>query len=177
MFYLALGILILTEGASLYWKRRSFVFKYIFLGGVILIFGFLFYQSYQQYQVWSGNEIFKFLLPSYQPINYFFFYCFTNFFEKQLIALGAAFLFLAAAFLLNKKFQERFFEKEEPYLGALAIFLVGHPWWMYYFIVVCLIGVVGTFYLKIRRSEKRFPFYHFWLPVAIILMVVKIFLV
>lgn len=142
-----------------------------------MIFGFLFYQSWQQYQVWSGNEISKFLLPPHHSINYFFFYIFTNFFQKQLIAFGAAFLFLAAAFLLNKKFQERFFEKEEPYLGALAIFLVGHPWWIYYFIVIGLIGVIGTLYLKIRHSEKRFPFYNFWTPIAIVLIVIKIFLI
>jgi GxxExxY protein len=153
MFYLALGILILTWGGALRPRsERSFVFKYIFIGGIILIFGFLFYQSWQLYQVW-----WKFLLPPYQPIRYFFFYCFTNFFEKQLIALGAALLFLAAAFLLNKKFQERFFEKEEPYLGALAIFLVGHPWWIYYIIVIGLIGVIGTLYLKIKQFKQSEP--------------------
>lgn len=178
MFYLALGILILTEGASLYWKRRSFIFKYIFIGGVILIFGFLFYQSWLQYQVWSQNELSKFFLPPYQSITYFLSYSFTQFFKNHLISLAVALLFLAAAFLLNKKFQERFFEKEEPYLGALAIFLVGHPWWMYYIIVMLVLGLLGSIFLFLKaKSQKlkanyRFPFYHFWLPVALLVLII-----
>lgn len=191
MFYFSLGILILTEGTSLFRRRRSFVFKYIFVGGIILIFGLLFYQSLMQYRVWSQNELSKFLLPPYQSVTYFLGYSFTHFFKNHLISLAAALLFLAAAFLLNKKFQERFFKKEELYLGALAIFLVVHPWWLYYIITILIIGVFGTLFLRIinlRTSDvingtsdvqrlKRFPFYHFWIPAAIILIIIKIFLV
>jgi len=184
MFYFSLGILILTEGASLYRKRRSFVFKYIFIGGVILIFGFLFYQSWLQYRVWSQNELSKFLLPPYQSIAYFLGYSFTRFFKNYLISLVVALLFLSAAVFLNKKFQERFFEKEELYLGALAIFLVGHPFWMFYFLAVMTVGVLGSLFLKVTSyhayrqagklqvTSRRFPFYRFWLPLAILVLII-----
>jgi len=93
------------------------------------------------------------------------------------VALLAALLFLFGAILLNKKYQERFFEKEEPYLGALAIFLVGQPWWFYYILVIGFIGIIGTLILKIVHSERRFPFYNFWLPIAVLIIIAEKFLV
>ena len=171
MFYFSLGILILTVGASPRGWGRSSVFKYIFIGGIILIFSLLFFQSGQQYRAWSQNEVSKFLLPPYQSIAYFLGYSFTHFFKNYLISLVIALLFLSAAVFLNKKFQERFFEKEEPYLGALAIFLVGHPLWIYYVIAICGIGFLGTLIFQLKWRE-RFPFYRFWLPLAILVLII-----
>ena len=174
MFYFSLGILILTEGAFLYWQRRSFRFQvsgFMFHVSWIVIFGLLFFQSWQQYQVWSQNELSKFLLPPYQPIAYFLGYSFTHFFKNYLISLVIALLFLSAAVFLNKKFPEKFFEKEEPYLGAIAIFLVGHPLWIYYLIAILIIGLFGTLFFQFKW-RARFPFYHFWLPLAISVLII-----
>lgn len=43
----------------------------------------------------------------------------------------AALLLLVLADRLNIKFKKRFFEDEEPYLGALAVFILGNPNWNY----------------------------------------------
>jgi len=170
MFYPVLGILILSEAASLFLKGRYFVFRYLFIGAVIFIFVLAGHLSYQQYQIWSGNKLSVFLLPPYAPISYFLGYSFTHFFKNYLISLGAGILFLIGASWLNNKHQKRFFEEEEPYMGALAIFAAGHPFWMFYFLGIFSVGVVGTLYLKIIRSERRFPFYNFWFPVSIIFL-------
>lgn len=90
-------------------------------------------------------------------------------------------MFLWGANKLNNRFEKRFFEEEEPYLGALAMFLLGQPLWMFYFVVVMAIGVLGSLFLiikaKMAGSEtfRRFPFYYLWITVAIILLLIKNF--
>ena len=181
MFYSLLGILILAAGASFRVKGRSFRFHvlcFMFYVSWIVIFGLLFYKSCQQYQIWAGNELSKLLLPPHQPIFYFLKYSFTHFFENYLISLTAGLLFLWLANLLNNRCQKRFFEEGEIYLGALAIFVLGHPLWMFYFLAIMSVGVIGTLFLKVSSSMlhasccRRFPFYHFWLPVAAIVMII-----
>ena len=142
-----------------------------------MIFSLLSYKSYQQYQIWQENDVSKYFLPPYQSVVYFIKYSFIHFFQKHLISLGAGLLFLGLANLLNNRFQKRFFEEEEPYLGALGLFTVGHPLWIFYFIAVMAIGVLGSLFLKVSSSKlqalsRRFPFYYFWLPVAIIVMII-----
>jgi len=186
-FYISLTILIIVLGASLY-KGRSFAISdkiktlrifFIISISVVIFWGF--YESFLQYQIWSGDVLSKFLLPPHQSIGYFLKYSFIHFFWGNLISLGAGLLFLLGATKLNNRFQKRFFEEEEPYLGALAMFLLGQPFWMIYFIAVTAIGVLGSLFLifkaKVVGSETfhRFPFYYLWLPVAIIVLIIKNF--
>lgn len=172
MFYWLLGILVLTEGASFFAKRRSFVFKKLFIGAIILVFGWSVFLSWQQYEIWVNGEFAEIFFQN--GLNYFLGYSFIHFFLNYLISLAVALLFLAAAFWLNKKFQERFFEEGEPYLGALAIFAMGQPLWLVYLIAVMSFGVLGTIFLKFRAKTRnsRFPFYYFWIPVAIIILII-----
>ncbi len=178
MFYFPLGILVLAEAASLYLKRRCFVFKCLFIGAIILILGWSCFQSYQQYQIWSGNALSKYFIPPYQSIAYFLKYSFTLFFKSYLISLMAGLLFLWLANLLNNRCQKRFFEEGEPYLGTLAIFVLGQPFWIFYFIAMMLVGFLGSLFLALKAKKNktqsfiRFPFYHFWIPVAIIVMII-----
>src|SRR3990167_2496901 len=44
-------------------KRSELIFKWIFFTAIILILGLLLYQSFQQYNLWSKDELSKFLLP------------------------------------------------------------------------------------------------------------------
>lgn len=192
MFYSLLGILILAEGASFWAKGRSSAFfRRLFSGAAILIFGLLSCKSYQQYQIWHKHDISRYLLPPFQSIVYFLKYSFTHFFETYLISLGAGLLFLWLANLLNNRCQKRFFEEGELYLGTLAIFVLGHPLWMFYFLAIMSVGVIGTLFSKVSCSmfhapcfmrqapcstlhapSRRFPFYYFWLPTAVIIMII-----
>ena len=187
MIYLSLGILILIEGASLYWRRSfgnpSILKKFdlkkltlaIFIFSIFLIFFLLFCQSYQQFQAWSQNEVSKFLLPPYQSINYFILYALARFFAPYLISLAAALLFLLSAKTINKKYQERFFYPEEPYFGALAIFLIGHPGWLIYVVFIVLAFLLIHLYslLITHYSLQRISLYHLWLPVAIFVIIIS----
>ena len=184
LFYFSLVILILTIGASLFW-RRSFgnlritnlvrIYEYIFLIVIVLIFILLFYQSWQQYQFWSQNEVSQYLLPPHQSINYFIFYVLARFFAPYLISLAVAVLFLFSAKALNKKYDERFFEPEEPYFGALAIFLSAHPGWLFYVVFIISAYLLIHFYslLITHYSLQRISLYYLWIPTAIFVIIIQ----
>jgi len=187
--------LILTIGASLFW-RRSFgnlritnlvrIYEYIFLIVIVLIFILLFYQSWQQYQFWSQNEVSQYLLPPHQSINYFIFYVLARFFAPYLISLAVAVLFLFSAKALNKKYDERFFEPEEPYFGALAIFLSAHPGWIFYSALLIIIYLI-THIVALARNyadsnvdrrgketlSYRLSMYYLWIPAAIFVIIIS----
>jgi len=184
-----LSILIVFLGASRPWSGRSFavnqritnptrIYKYLFAAAIFLIFSFLVFQSFQQYWAWAGNELSKNLLPPYQSANYFIFYVFTRFFAPYLISFAAAIAFLFSAKILNKKYEERFFEPEEFYLGASAIFLSGHPGWLFYVILLLVIYVLIQLFstakssiLNSKFSPIRISLYRLWIPVAIIVII------
>lgn len=185
----------MTLGASLYWRRSYFgtydvpninkilehqksiinVSCFMFYVSWIVIFILLFYQSYQQYQVWSQNEVAKFLLPPHQSISYFIFYVSARFFAPYLISLAVAIIFLFSAKILNKKYQERFFYPEEPYFGSLAIFLSAHPGWLFYLIFVILTYLfIHLFGISVYPGTyQRFSAYWLWIPMAIFVILLQ----
>lgn len=177
MTHLSLGILILVFGVSLFWRRRSFWFyisKYVFYASPILVFSLLLYKALIEYGLWSQSEISKFLLPPYRDINYFVLYAGFRFFAPSVISLILAILFLYSAKALNRKYEERFFYLEEPYLGALAIFLVSHPGWIFYSIFIILIYLLIHIYslLITYHLLRRLSLYYLWLPTAIFVIII-----
>ena len=190
MSLLTLSILIVFLGASRL-AGRSFavnqritnptrIYKYFFLVAISLFFSFFVFQSFQQYWVWAGNELSKNLLPPYQSANYFIFYVFTRFFAPYLISLAAALVFLFLTKILNKKYGERFFEPEEFYLGASAIFLSGHPGWLFYvvfllaiYVLIQLFSTAKSSILNSKFSPVRVSLYRLWIPTAIFVILIQ----
>ncbi len=185
---LVLSILIVFLGASRPWSGRSVwfennkqkLFKYIFIFSIIAIFAFLISQSFQQYQAWAGDELTKNLLPPYQSVNYFIFYIFTRFFAPYLISLVVALAFLFSAKILNKKCGERFFYPEELYFGAAAIFLTGHPGWLFYVVLLLVVYVLAQLFstakssiLNTQYSSPRISLYWLWIPTAIFVILIQ----
>lgn len=156
-------------------------FGYVFLFSISLVFFLLFYQSFQQYQFWSENEVFQYLLPPHQSINYFIFYAGTRFFGPYLISLTAAFLFLFFAKKLNKKYEERFFYPEEYHFGALAIFLTGWPGALSYSVILISLYFLTHFALfihykiifRVSPREVRVSLRYLWLPTAIFVIIIN----
>lgn len=152
--------------------------KYLFIGAIILIFGLQIYWAQAQYFLWlTGGPPVRYFLPPYQGISFFFLYVFMTFFNKYAISWSAASIFFYAAKILNIRFQERFFEIEELFWGALAIFVLGQPLWLYYLPVVLGISLLATAYnFLIRKKKERFPLYYLWMPSALALYFADIFL-
>ncbi|MCP6719933.1 MAG: hypothetical protein KJI72_01220 [Patescibacteria group bacterium] len=155
------------------------IFKYLFWISVAFIFTYYFYLVYAQYIAWrDGGSFTQLLVPPHQSIAYVFGYHFTRFGLYYLVSLAVALLLLVLASRLNIKFKRRFFEDEEPYLGALAVFILGNPaWgyvWIYYIITLLLMASLVTSYqLLITKENRRFSLYWLWLPVAILVIITK----
>ena len=149
---------------------RDFLLRYswlIFALAAAVVFSIGAYLAFWQYELWQSDPLTRFLLPPYQDINYFIFYSFSRFFAPYLTSLLAALAVLASASLLNRKSGGVFFEKGEPYLAALSVFLVGHPGWLIYLaLLIAAYLILHTLYVIRRHESARLPLYHLWAPVA-----------
>ncbi len=143
------------------------------------------YLVYQQYFTWfSAGPPASYFLPPYQSWSYVFGYHFTRFGLKYIISLAGGLFFLLSAKALNKKYEERFFEKEELYLGALAIFLTGTPGEVFYFggliglylllhLILVLLNKLNVSWSSWgKNQEARLPMYWLWLPLAIFVIII-----
>lgn len=157
------------------WYNSDRVYRRTFLLLAFLGLIFALYQSSQQYWVWSrAGPPSVYLLPPYQPIVYFLKYALTNFFLKPAIVFAASLLFLFGAKALNRRFQQRFFEKDEPYLGAISLVLLGHPLWIFYLPLVLVSGLFLSVFLRFfTKKIQRLPLYWLWFPVAILILFYK----
>ncbi len=150
------------------------IIKSIFLFSVVLIFVLLFYNSYRQYQIWSHGQIAKFLLSPYNQ-TYFIFYVAFRFFLPYLISFSAGILFLLLSKYFNRKYENRFFCPEEPYMAALSIFLTGYPGWLIYLILLILTYLFLHFVSSVTPSRRgeRIALYYLWIPVAIFVILIE----
>jgi membrane associated rhomboid family serine protease len=133
--------------------------------------------SVNQFFEWKQNELSSYLLPPYQSINYFIYYCFNRFFAAYAISAIASFLFLFGAKLLNRKCGERFFEPEEPFWGALGVFLSGFPGFIFYALILSGAYLALHFYFWVRRRPDRIPLYYLWLPAALFAIIMNNFII
>lgn len=151
--------------------KKSFIFS------VVASFVYYGYLVYSQYFTWfyAGPPA-SFLLPPYESLWYVFSYHLARFGLMYGISLLTGLIFLAAAIRFNKKHNSLFFEKEEPYLGALAIFLAGTPGELYYF--ASLVATYFLLHLGLRivhqsKEDFRLPVYWLWLPLVILVIIIQ----
>ncbi|MBZ1348722.1 MAG: hypothetical protein KY053_00570, partial [Candidatus Liptonbacteria bacterium] len=80
---------------------------------------------------------------------------------------------------------DRFFDEIEPYLCFVAIFLLGHPGWIFYILsLIILYLIMHLFYyfkgLVLSKSggtqNIRIPLYNLWLPLALFVLLMNHFL-
>lgn len=142
------------------------IFKISYFASALFPFLYYVYLTYAQYAEWKGESgPAKYLVPPYMSSGYVIRYHFIGFYMYYLISLAVSLIFLFAAIKLNKKFGEKFFENEEPYLGALAINLTGTPGFVVYLVVLFVAQLLSTLIRwVITRKNERVPFYYLWLP-------------
>ncbi len=176
---MGLTIQVFSEKSS---RKSKLLAKSLFFSLAGAVFVYYLVLTFLQYLVWKGGgEPFIYFLPPYESIIYLLNYHFIRFLLYYLISFGAALLFLRFAGRYNRKMGFRFFEDEEPYFGAVSIFLLGNPawsWsWVYYIAAVLLISVILSL-LKghFSKRKERFPLYHLWFPVAILVIMINVVL-
>jgi len=156
--------------------KQQVIAKYSFIVSIIGVFLLLIYASVRQYEVWSGNELAKLLLPPYNT-TYFLTYIGFRFFAPYCISFIISLGFLKIATFYNKKYEERFFYPEERYWGALALFLSGHPGWLLYLFVLLLSYMAFHFIvLLLKRGADRLSLYYFWLPAGMFAILLQVWL-
>lgn len=154
--------------------RGGFFGLALLIAAIVLVFGNAGYLSWQQYYIWENSNLGKLLLPPYQNFDYFVFYARYKFFNPYLLSLFIGFLFLWAAKYFNKKYGENFFEPIEPYLLAVSIFLIGHPGWLFYLIILLSVfasinALITGYHLRLLKHKEspRISLFYLWLPAAI----------
>lgn len=171
---LSLVLLGLTLGAQVI--LRSFSVRHIRIAistSCVAIFGLVAYLVYLQHALWSAHPLGKFFLPPHRSIDYFWDYVLSRIIGPWAIALFAACVAGYIAYALNKRFHGRFFEKEEPFLFALAVFLTGYPGFFFYIALM----LVGGIFFSMLRKMGRAPFYYLWLPLAISAILIQNWLI
>ncbi len=174
IFYIPLALLVVAF-TSIFLLKKFFnknevniekFLKYFFTASILIVFTGIFYLTFSQYKVWQSDNLTKLFLPPYRSVNYFLFYSFTRFFASHIISLIFSLLFIFLIKKLNKKYEERFFYPEEIYFGAIAVFLTGYPNFVFYLVLMLILGVILT-----SLSKIRFSLYYFWLPAAIFVII------
>jgi len=155
--------------------KRPVIFKYLFWFVVAVAVLIFIYLTFLQGEIWRQSPLFRFLVPPFKPPLFVIVYNITHLGINYLISLGAAFIFLILAIKANLFFHKRFFEDEEPYLGALSIFILSHPFFLYYLTSVLGLGLLSSVFVSLFKKQKvRLSFYHFWLPLAILVIIIRI---
>ena len=180
MTFLSLGILVFAFGASLL-KGRPFgikVLKVIFIIAIIAVFLYLFIILISNMSLGNRlsrqNSYCRLIRPLIISLNTSApdFCALFDFFDSR------DFIFIRGE-TVEQKYEERFFEPEELWFGALAIFLVGHPGWLFYFTSLILIYfLIHIFSFLISHfSSFRISLYYLWLPLAIFVILINKWLV
>mgnify|MGYP001603187876 CR=1 FL=1 len=160
-------------------RRNGFFGRVIFLAAAVSLFGYAAYLSWQQYRIWINNDLTKLFLPPYASLDYFIFYVRTRFFNAYLLSLLIGLGFLWGAKKINQKYEERFFEPIEPYLLETSIFIVGHPLWLFYMIILLTLYLFINSLFTIHNSlfkkgeTPRISLYYLWLPAAIFTILIS----
>src|SRR3989344_3938923 len=149
--------------------------RYIWIISVVAIFGILTYWAVLQYRIWERSDLTKLRLSRHQSFGYFYSYVGKRFFAPCLISLFFAIVVSRTAKRLNKKYSERFFWNEEIELISFGIFLVGYPGFFIYLTLVLILGVLFSIFYSLF-SKGRLPLYYFWIPTAILAIIIKVWL-
>ncbi len=153
-------------------KKRHLLIKFIrpiFYISLIGAFSYIGYLIISQYKIFNQGLIGA-SLNSESGLRWFLSYVRFHFLNSHLVSLIFAIIILCLAEYFNKKKGEIFMEREEYHLSALGIFLVGYPGLLFYIPMVLISGVIGSL-IFIKKGE-RLPLYHFWIPVALVIILI-----
>ena len=183
---LARGLAGKKSAPASFWNHlvygKKFVAPAVFAAAIVFIIGYYSSLTYSQYLLWRAGPPTTYFLPPHRTIFYLLGYHFTRFLLYYLVSLIVAISFMFLAAKSNKKSGEKFFDSEEPYLGALAIFLLGNrAWflgwtWIFYFLALGGLYLLSHLFWGVKnkiakkRGAIRLPLYWLWLLTAILVM-------
>ncbi len=168
--YVTLAVLVLLLGAQL-WLRPLLVLRarQIFTGSIALLLASLLVQLRMYFvALQNGGDISRYLVPPYQSLSYFFVSGWALFLFPYITSICTALLFILILKRVPKHRLDLIFEADEPWLIATTLLLSGHPGWLLTLTGGLLLIFFGSFYQSvIKKTDRRFSAYRFWLPIAI----------
>ncbi len=147
---------------------RIIFFRILFIIACAAVILFYLAFVFLQYRVWQGaGPPSSYLVPPHRSVWYVFSYHFFRFLLWYVVSAGIALFVFFSMRRLNARSGDQFFEREEPYLAALSIFLSGNPaWnyaWIYYFFILSAASALGIIF----RRGQCFSLYWLWIPCAL----------
>lgn len=180
VFFVSLCITTLLLGAQL-WLRPLLVSKirFFFWASIAVIGGLLLRASHIFFitGVHSPDLQTRFFFPPYQDASFLLLKLWNQFWLPYVLSFLVATIFLLCIRFTKKSWVALRFERHEPYLIALGIFLTGHPFWVLYFFLTAFFYLGYTLGIRIlSKKNLRVSFVHFWLPAALLTLAVTPFL-
>lgn len=131
------------------------------------------YSTIMNYWMWNRDPA----TQKFLEIDYVAQFSFNTYWFVPIITILFAFLIFKIFVFVNKKFNERFFYEEEPYLIALGIIL--NPWPMLFFFIfssilyLLLVQIFNLIQQKIyfKKSKvefERIPLVNIWIPAMLV---------
>ncbi len=155
--------------------RASFL---IYLLAISLSIGISLFQAFLTYFLWEKSSFSHLLLPPFTPISYFLSYVFFHFFRPGLFNISLSLFFLALLKFFNKIFKGRLFFEEEIYFASFAILASPFPTNFLLIILAFFGGILISLTKKIYKRKTEFTsLYYFWLPLTILMIVFKPFII
>ncbi len=183
---ISLSAICIVWGTSLYaecmgGRSSSYAVRFArwgLFGSFLIIICVFTYLSREQFLIWQGNGLSKYLIPPYREISYFGWYVYRHIWAPYMLSACAAILIACAAVYANRRRGGVFFEAEEPYFIAFGIFMIGYPGWVAYLLLVLSAYLfVSVGHRLVSGVAGRTSFYRFWLPCAAIAFLVKAYLI
>ncbi len=134
-----------------------------------IFFVYLAYVSILQYKSFSEGPLLS-VINIQSGFTWFLSYIRLHYWDEYIFSLIGALLFYLAGKYLNDAKDERFFEKEEIWLGMLGIFIVGYPAWFFY--IALMLVVPALLSLVFLKNNERLPLYYFWIPTALFVILI-----
>jgi len=149
--------------------RRFYVFSFFLIGSA------LFYNTHLKFieRLNSPDPLSAHFLPPYQSLVYFFQQNWNMFWIPYAISFLVSLFFLVIVYAIPRNWRKLRLENHEPFLIALCIFLIGHPGWIFFFIVTPLLYLTYTIFLRLRTGKDlRVSFVNFWLPACLVTILI-----
>lgn len=155
----------------LQWRAKSFLERHgkqIYLIALAGIAATLIYDLHASFTaIITSDPPNRYYGPPYTSIASFLFSSWSRVIGPY--ALSSAMSLLALwGMTAPARYRDRF-EAGEPYLIAISLLTLRHPFWMVFVVLALVFYILASSYLTIRHgSARRISWYYAWLPLSII---------
>lgn len=162
-----------------YIRQRSISIRFIRYGIFLLMSVFIVtsYFSFSiQYDTWKSSVPGKYLLPPYQPIDYFYSYSAYHFIFPYILDVAISFAWVFYLILLAKYSNKRFLDEKEIHLGFFTALVAGWPNFIFYiFILFGLIVLKQVFNYFILKKRELIPIAPYMMLASLIVMILSLY--